>query len=206
MKEESVENQNPSPDNAAAAPSAAPAAETATAAGQPAGQESGQPADSTPSADDQLAAAQKLAAENYERFMRVSADFENFRRRTLREKEELRQFAANKVLEDLLPVLDNLGLGLAAAKAPNATLETLVGGIVMVGDQLKSALAQHGLVEINPAGAPFDPNLHEALSQLASPDVAEGHVIQVVRVGYTLNGRLLRAASVVVSSGPSANA
>ena len=99
-------------------------------------------------------------------------------------------------------MIDNLGLGLAAAKAPNADLKTLVGGISMVAEQLKSSLANHGLKEINPAGQAFDPNLHEAISQQPSADVAEGSVVTVVRTGFTLNGRLLRPASVIVSTGP----
>jgi len=149
----------------------------------------------------ELAAAKKEAADNYDRYVRSVADMDNFRRRTVREKEELRQFAASKVLEDLLPVLDNLGLGLAAAKAPNADLKTLVGGISMVAEQLKSSLSGHGLKEINPLGQPFDPNLHEAISQQPSVEVAEGSVATVVRTGYSLNGRLLRPASVIVSTG-----
>ena len=72
----------------------------------------------------------------------------------------------------------------------------------MVGTQFKTALGNHGLKEINPDNEAFDPNHHEALSQQASADVAEGTVLQVVRVGYSLNGRLLRPASVIVSSGP----
>lgn len=158
-----------------------------------------------PDLSEQLAAAKKEAADNYDRYVRSVADLDNHRRRVIREKEELRQFAASKVLEDLLPVIDNLGLGLAAAKAPNADLKTLVGGIAMVAEQLKSSLANHGLKEVNPAGQPFDPNLHEAISQQPSADIAEGSVVTVVRVGFTLNGRLLRPASVIVSSGPAAS-
>ncbi|HEY9154404.1 MAG TPA: nucleotide exchange factor GrpE, partial [Opitutaceae bacterium] len=88
------------------------------------------------------------------------------------------------------------------AKAPNADLKNLVGGIGMVHDQLKSSLSTHGLKEINPVGQVFDPNLHESISSQPSKEVQEGSVVQVVRVGYTLNGRLLRPASVIVSSGP----
>ena len=150
----------------------------------------------------ELAASKKEAADNYDRYVRSVADLDNHRRRTIREKEELRQFAASKVLEDLLPVIDNLGLGLAAAKAPNADLKTLVGGISMVAEQLKTSLASHGLKELNPVGQSFDPNLHEAISQQPSADVAEGSVATVVRTGFTLNGRLLRPASVIVSTGP----
>lgn len=150
---------------------------------------------------DELAGAKKEAADNYERYVRAMADLDNFRRRTVKEKEELRLFATSRVLEDLLPVLDNLALGLAAAKQPKAEIGTLVGGVDMVLQQLKSALTGHGLKEISPAGQPFDPHLHEAISHQPSPAVKEEHVLTVVRTGYTLNGRLLRPAAVIVSSG-----
>jgi molecular chaperone GrpE len=156
----------------------------------------------TPGLEEQLAAAKAEAAANYDRYMRAMADLDNFRKRTAREKDELRQYAASRVLEDLLPVIDNLGLGLAAAKQPAAEIKTLAGGIEMVLNQLKTALGNHGLTEINPAGQPFDAHQHEAISQQPSADVPEGNVVNVVRVGYALNGRLLRPASVVVSSGP----
>lgn len=148
-----------------------------------------------------LAAAKKEAADNYERFMRIAADLENLRKRTVREKEELRLFAASRVLEDLMPVLDNLALGLAAAKQPNADLKMLTGGVDMVLTQFKTALSNHGLKEINPVGLAFDPHQHEAISHAPSADVKAEHVLTVVRTGYALNGRLLRPAAVVVSSG-----
>jgi molecular chaperone GrpE len=154
----------------------------------------------------QLATAKKEVADNYDRFMRTAADLENLRKRTLREKEELRLFSASRVLEDLLPVMDNLALGLTAAKQPNADLKTLTGGVDMVLTQFKSALGNHGLKEIHPAGQPFDPHQHEALSHAPSPDVKAEHVLNVIRTGYSLNGRLLRPASVIVSSGPTAAA
>jgi molecular chaperone GrpE len=150
---------------------------------------------------EQVAAAKKEAAANHERYVRAVADLENFRRRTVREKEELRLFAATRLLEDLLPALDNLALGLAAAKQPNADLKALAGGVELVQQQLKGALAAHGLKEINPLGEAFDPHQHEAISHQPSPDVEAEHVLAVVRTGYVLNGRLLRPASVIVSSG-----
>jgi molecular chaperone GrpE len=149
----------------------------------------------------EVAAAKKEAADNYDRYVRAVADLDNFRRRTVKEKEELRLFAASRVLEDLLPVMDNLALGLAATKQPKADLTTLAGGIEMVLQQLKAALANHGLKEINPTNQPFDPHLHEAISHQPSAEVQEERVLTVVRTGFTLNGRLLRPASVVVSSG-----
>ena len=118
----------------------------------------------------------------------------------MREKEELRLFASSRLIEDLLPALDNLALGLAAAKQPNADLKTLSGGIDMVLQQLRSVLAQHGLKEINPVGLPFDPHQQEALSHQPSSTLQPEHVVTVVRTGYSLNGRLLRPASVIVSS------
>ena len=159
------------------------------------------PPPSAPAPADALAAAKKEAAENHDRYLRAVADLENFRRRTVREKEELRLYSASRLLEDLLPALDNLGLGLAAARQPKADLKALANGVELVQQQLKGALAAHGLKEINPVGQPFDPHQHEALSHQASAGVKAEHVLSVVRTGYTLNGRLLRPASVVVSSG-----
>src|SRR5471030_1408704 len=122
-------------------------------------------------APDALAVAKKEAADNLDRYLRAVADLENFRRRTVREKEELRLFAASRLLEDLLPALDNLGLGLAAARQPKADLKGLANGVELVQQQLKGALAAHGLKEINPVGLLFDPHQHEALSHQASKDV-----------------------------------
>jgi molecular chaperone GrpE len=169
----------------------------------------GDAAAALPSAEDaaaelavHLEAAKAEAAANYDKFVRTAADLENFRRRTAREKEELRTAATGRVLEDIFPVMDTLALAINAAKQPNAEVKSLVGGIDMVLNQLKSALASHGLKEINPVGQPFDPHQHEAISHQPSKEVKEEHVMNVVRTGYSLNGRLLRPASVVVSSGP----
>lgn len=185
------------PEPTSAPPAAADSAQTSPASAAP---NASSPGASAP-AEDQVAAAKKEAAEHYDRYVRAVADHENFRKRTVREKEELRQFAAGRVLEDLLPVLDTLALGVAAAKQPNADLKALTSGVEMVLTQLKSALANHGLKEIAPTGQAFDPNLHEAISHQPSADVPAEHVSTVVRTGYSLNGRLLRPASVVVSSG-----
>lgn len=154
-----------------------------------------------PQPEDQLAATKKEAAANYERYTRAVADLENFRKRTLREKEELRQFAASGLMEDVIPILDNLSLGLAAAKQ-QTEVKGIVDGVGLVLEQFKSTLARHGLKEINPEGQRFDPNFHECISHRPDNEIGEEHVMQVVRPGYTLNGRLLRPASVIVSSGP----
>jgi molecular chaperone GrpE len=104
-------------------------------------------------------------------------------------------------MEDVIPVLDNLALGLAAARQ-QTDVKSIVDGVGLVLEQLKSTLARHALKEINPVGEAFDPNLHDCISHQPSAEIAEEKVSQVVRLGYTLNGRLLRPASVVVSSGP----
>ncbi len=158
------------------------------------------PNDAVVKLEEQLIAAKQEAAASYDRFTRTAADLENFRKRTIREKDELRQFATAGLMEDVIPILDNLGLGLAAARQ-QAEGKSIVDGLVLVLEQLKSTLARHGLKEINPAGQKFDPHFHECISHQPSAEFAEELVMQVVRLGFSLNGRLLRPASVVVSSG-----
>lgn len=186
---------NPTPDNSEPA-----AAQPAPAAGEAAGAASAAPAQG-PSPEELVAAAKKEAAENYERYLRSVADLDNYRKRAVRDREDAAHRAATRILEDLIPVLDNLGHALAATKAANADVKSLAGGVEMIAQQLKTALASHGLAEVAPTGKPFDPNLHEAIAQQPSAEVPADHVATVTRVGYTLNGRLVRAASVVVSTG-----
>jgi len=158
-----------------------------------------------PRLEEQLATARQEVAANYDRYTRAVADLENFRKRTLREKDELRQFATSGLMEDVIPILDNLSLGLAAARQ-QTDVKPIVDGVTLVLEQFKTTLARHGLKELKPDGLRFDPNFHECISHQASAEVAEEHVMQVVRPGYTLNGRLLRPASVIVSSGPAKEA
>lgn len=159
------------------------------------------PADAGPALETQLATAKQEAAASYDRYTRAVADLENFRKRTLREKEELRLYAASGLMEDVIPILDNLGLGLAAAQK-QTEVKPIVEGITMTMEQFKNVLGRHGLKEINPVDQRFDPNFHECIAHQPHATVAEENVIQVVRLGYSLNGRLLRPASVIVSSGP----
>jgi len=185
----------------AAAEAEAVQSQTAAEATETATEETAKKDEKPLTPEEQLAAAKDEAKSHYDRYLRAAADHENFRKRSIREKDELRQYATSRVLEDLLPVLDNLSLAMTAAGQPNADVKTIVEGIGMVQTQLKSALDQQGLKEINPAGETFDAHQHDALSEQASDEVLEGDVLNVIRVGYLLNGRLLRPASVVVSSG-----
>ncbi|MBN1674143.1 MAG: nucleotide exchange factor GrpE [Kiritimatiellae bacterium] len=137
------------------------------------------------------------------RLLRLQADFDNFRKRTLREKDELYQRANEDIMLELLPVLDHLELGLQAAREHHAA-PAFVEGLQMVGDQLLGALKKFGLTPIETDCRPFDPEEHEAVSYLPSPERAEGQILVETRKGYRLGQRLLRAAQVVVSSGPAA--
>jgi molecular chaperone GrpE len=166
-----------------------------------AGPNQASPANADPKLEEQLAAAKQEAAANYDRFTRAVADLENYRKRTIREKDELRQFASSSLMEDVIPVLDNLSLGLGAARLQN-DVAAIVTGVTSVLEQFKNTLARHGLKEINPTGQRFDPHFHECIAHQPSQDIPEENVMQVVRLGYSLNGRLLRPASVIVSSGP----
>ena len=137
----------------------------------------------------------------YEKVLRAAADFENFRKRTIREKDELRKFALSGLIEDLLPALDNLELGLVSAdNHPEA--KAISEGFRMVAQQLATILQSNGLECVDPVGEVFDPNFHESVAFQPSDEVEDHKIIQVVRKGYTLNGRILRAANVIVSSGP----
>ncbi|MGB0415269.1 MAG: nucleotide exchange factor GrpE [Coraliomargarita sp.] len=149
----------------------------------------------------ELEQAQAEAAEMKSRYLRSVADMENFRKRIAREKQDIIRSAAAGVIESLLPVLDNMKLGLQAAdNHPEAKDVTI--GFKMVDDQLKKTLSDQGLEELIPDGDAFDPNLHECIAHQPSEDIEEDRVIQTVRAGYRLNDRLIRAANVIVSSGP----
>jgi molecular chaperone GrpE len=155
---------------------------------------------------EQLEALQAEAArarENWDRLLRVTADFENFKKRAARERQDAVKYANESLIQKLLPVLDNFEMAEAATQATDGDgLESLQAGIAMVHQQIKSTLLEAGLEEVDATGQPFDPNLHEAVSQQESTEVPEGHVVQQLRKGYKLKDRLLRPASVVVAKHP----
>ena len=131
-------------------------------------------------------------------YARTLADFENFRKRTERDREDLAKFAAKEILKDLLATADNLALALEKAKDKD---EPFVKGVQLVYDGFLKVLADHGATPIDSVGEPFDTSFHEALTQQPSDTVPEGHVMTEFKRGWLLNGKLLRAAQVVVSSG-----
>jgi molecular chaperone GrpE len=143
------------------------------------------------------------AQENWDRYLRVAADLENYKKRAAREKQDAARYANESILSRLVPVLDTFDMALsAAASNQGTTLDSLKTGITMIRGQLKSALDDAGLEEVDATGKPFDPNWHEAVSQQECADVPEGQVVQQLRKGYKYRERLLRPASVVVAKAP----
>ena len=150
-----------------------------------------------------LTARAAKADEHWERLLRTTADLENFKKRAARERQDAIRFANASLLEKLIPALDNFDMALTAAtNAESNPVESLITGITMIHTQLKNALAEAGLEEIDAANQPFNPNLHEAVSQEESAEVPDGHVIRQLRKGYKLRDRLIRPASVVVARKP----
>jgi len=133
--------------------------------------------------------------------LRSQADFENYKKRCAREKEEGIKFANTGLLEKLVPIVDNFELGLEAARGEGEK-SPIYSGMSLVLKQLNDFLADHGLQPIEAVGQKFDPNLHEAIAHEPSNEVPEEHVVRQTRRGYRFKDRLLRPSSVVVSSGP----
>lgn len=146
------------------------------------------------------------ADESWDRLLRTTADFENFKKRAARERAEAGQSASAALLQKLLPVLDHFEMAQVAAQTtdvPSGGMDSLQAGVTMIQQQLKGILMESGLEEIDAAGKPFDPTLHEAISQLETTELPEGYVVQQIRKGYKLRDRLLRPATVIVARKPS---
>jgi molecular chaperone GrpE len=159
--------------------------------------------DFSPEAWMALQAKAAKAEENWNALLRTTADFDNFKKRAARERQDALKYATEGLLEKLVPVMDNFEMALTAAnQASSATAESLRTGVNMIHQQLRTVLMDAGLAEVNAVGQPFDPNIHEAVSQQESSEVAEGHVLQQLRKGYRLRERLLRPATVIVSKAP----
>ncbi len=137
---------------------------------------------------------------------RSQAELENFRKRMAREKAEAIQYANRNLLEQLLPIIDNFEMGLKAARDAEGDSSMILQGMAMVHKQIEEFLSDQGVEVIASDGEAFDPNVHEAIKQEASDSVPEGQVLYTMRRGYRLKDRILRAANVVVSSGPAEEA
>lgn len=150
-------------------------------------------------AEEALGAAEAKANENWERYLRAAAEVENVRKRAARDVENAHKFALERFGKELLAVKDGLEMALAASE--NASVESLLEGSQATLKLLGSTMERFGIQVVDPEGEPFDPELHEAISVQPSDDVEPGSIVVVVQKGYTLNGRLLRPAMVIVAEG-----
>lgn len=138
---------------------------------------------------------------NFDKLVRTQADFENYRKRVNKDRDEDRKFAPYGVIRDLLPALDNLRRAVDAATAAGET-GTIVQGVSMVLKQIDEVFERNGAKPIVSTGTVFDPNLHEAIAQVPSPDHEPMTVLQEAERGYTLHERVIRPSKVIVSSKP----
>jgi molecular chaperone GrpE len=138
-----------------------------------------------------------------DRYLRLAADFENFRRRALKDREEAHQFGHQNLVKDLLPSVDNLERAIDhARKGGEGGQGALLEGVELVLRELESVLAKHGVISVEALGQPFDPGLHEAVAQTTDSTRPPNTVTEVFQRGYQLRNRLLRPARVVVSKPP----
>ncbi|MEQ9407494.1 MAG: nucleotide exchange factor GrpE [Fuerstiella sp.] len=150
---------------------------------------------------DEIGRLREENAELQDRVLRIQAELENFRRRSQREAADATRYQSLSVIRDMLPGIDNLKRAIDAAEQSGDT-QNLIDGIRMVASQFHDVLKQHSAEVINPEGQSFDPNLHEALSQVPSADHEPMSVFQVIEPGYRIHDRVIRPAKVIVTCAP----
>jgi molecular chaperone GrpE len=151
-----------------------------------------------------LAAAQEEAGRNLATAQRWQAEFENYRKRQERDLADMRARASERIVLELLPVLDDLDRAIdhtVASAASGTELEHLLAGVEMVRTRILGVFGKEGVELVDPFGAVFDPNLHQAVGQREDPDVPEHTVVEVYQKGYVLGGRVIRPAMVLTSTG-----
>jgi len=143
-------------------------------------------------------------AELKDKLLRAAAETENIRRRSVRDREDAHKFAISRFAQDLCEIADNLGRAIAAVPADQAkegVVATVIEGVEMTERTLLSVFERHGMTMIDPVGEKFDPNLHEAMTEIEDPSTAPGTIVQVFQTGFLLNDRLIRPARVIVARG-----
>lgn len=151
---------------------------------------------------EELKAKAAKSEEHWDRVVRMTADFDNYKKRAAREKQDAIKYANESLLEKLIPILDNFEAAISAAAGTTGNSDSLKTGVQMIHSQLKSAMTDSGLEEIDARNQQFDPNWHEAVSQQENAEVPEGQVIQQLRKGYKLRDRLVRPATVIIARRP----
>ncbi|HAE70329.1 MAG TPA: nucleotide exchange factor GrpE [Gammaproteobacteria bacterium] len=146
----------------------------------------------------QLEEAQQSAKDNWDKALRAQAEMENLKRRNAKDLENAHKFALDGFVKALLEVKDSLTMGLKTANEEKATIEHIIEGLEMTDKVFLSTMEKFGVETINPKGEPFNPEFHEAVTMLPMPDQKSNSVLEVVQIGFSLNGRLVRPAMVVV--------
>ena len=149
--------------------------------------------------EEKLSVAQAEASENHDRLLRMAAEFDNYKKRTARELEDLKKYAAENLIRQLLGVVDNLERAIASASADNASDHRVVDGVALTLAEIMKILEKHHVSPIEAMGEPFDPTFHQAMCQEESSDHPPNTVVQEFQKGYLIHDRLLRPAMVVVS-------
>ena len=148
--------------------------------------------------ESQLEEAQQSAKDNWDKLLRSQAEMENLKRRTSKELENAHKFALDGFVKALLEVSDSLAMGIKSAKDEKATLENTAEGLELTNKVFNSTLEKFGVEAINPIEEKFNPDLHEAVTMVPMPDKESNTVLEVIQIGFSLNGRLVRPALVVV--------
>jgi len=151
------------------------------------------------SIEQQLDQAQGTIKEYWEQILRLKAEIENNRKRSIRDIENAHKFGLRNFSESLLPIMDSMEMGQKAAEAENASLESIIEGTKLTMNMFTQVLEKHGLQQLDPVGEKFDPEQHQAISMVEAADVESNTVISVMQKGFLLNDRLVRPAMVVVS-------
>jgi len=165
------------------------------------GEETSEPPPEEDAARTRIADLERELQELRDWALRIAADFENYKKRVERERQEHWRFAGERLLREMLPVMDNLQRAMKAAESTRG-IQTLISGLEMVMGDFQKLLKRAGVEEIPAEGLPFDPAVHEALQQAESDVVEPGTVLEVHQPGYTMHGRVLRPSLVTVAVRP----
>ena len=196
--EPEAQESQPQPEQPAPESPEAPSAAATPAGGEPGAGEAGAEVEEQ-SAEELVEKLQQEVADARDAALRAQADAQNAKRRAEQDVERARKFALERFCSELLPVVDNLERALESASGGEEAIKPIAEGVELTLKSFLDALRKFNIETVDPQGEPFDPNLHQAMSMVENPEVEPNTVIAVMQKGYTLNGRLVRPAMVMVS-------